>query len=86
MAPHVIDPLNKYKVTWDLLIGVIYLISYMLDPVVLAFKFEPLETESIMRFCETVTVFIIIDMFLVPFTAVRKEDDVISDLKEKRKE
>ena len=38
-----IDPQNKYKVIWDLCIGLIYLLSFLLDPVVFAFKFEPLE-------------------------------------------
>ena len=43
VAPYIIDPLNKYKVMWDLAIGLIYLLSFLLDPVVFAFKFEPLE-------------------------------------------
>ena len=37
VAPYIIDPKNKYKVMWDLFIGIIYLLSYLVDPVVFAF-------------------------------------------------
>ena len=50
IAPYIIDPLNKYKIGWDLCLGLIYLISYILDPIVFAFKFEPLENVPIHRF------------------------------------
>ena len=42
IAPYIIDPKNKYKVAWDLAIGIIYLLSYITDPIAFAFKFEPL--------------------------------------------
>ena len=37
IAKYIIDPKNKYKVMWDLSIGIIYLMSYLADPVVFAF-------------------------------------------------
>ena len=42
IAPYIIDPKNRYKVAWDLMIGIIYLLSYILDPIAAAFMFEPL--------------------------------------------
>ena len=42
LAYKIIDPTNKYKVMWDLGIGIVYLVSFIIDPVVFAFKFEPL--------------------------------------------
>ena len=42
IAPYIIDPFNKYKVAWDMLIGMIYLVTLILDPLILAFNFKPL--------------------------------------------
>ena len=76
-APYIIDPMNKYKVAWDLLIGFIYLLSYMFDPVVLGFEFEPLESLWLYRFSSVVTYVIIVDIFIQPFTGVLKDDNAI---------
>ena len=62
-----------------MLIGLIYLFSYMLDPVVLVFKFEPLETEFIRRISQIVTFFIVFDILLQPFTGTLKDDFEIPD-------
>lgn len=78
IAPYIIDPLNKYKMTWDLFIGIIYLISYVLDPIVFAFKFQPLESTNIREFSNVVTYILILDILLVPFTGVAKDDNEIS--------
>ena len=43
IAPYIIDPLNRYKLTWDLVMGVFYLISYIIDPYIYADHFEVLE-------------------------------------------
>ena len=74
IAPYIIDPLNKYKVMWDVSIGLIYLMSFLLDPIVFAFKFVPLESKIINRFSEFVTYMLVVDILIVPFTGVPKED------------
>ena len=43
LAPYIIDPMNKYKVGWDLVMGLVYLVSYVIDPIFLAFKFDTME-------------------------------------------
>lgn len=50
IAPYIINPYNKYKVMWDLAQGLIYLMSFLLDPIVFAFKFKPLENRQLNRF------------------------------------
>ena len=42
MAPYIINPMNRYKVTWDLSLGFVYLLSYLVDPYVVAFNYYPL--------------------------------------------
>lgn len=78
VAPYIIDPKNKYKVAWDLTFGIIYLLSYMLDPVAIAFKFEPLENHFLHIFSKSVTFAIVFDILLVPFTGVLKDDNSIT--------
>ena len=59
---------------WDVSIGLIYLMSFLLDPIVFAFKFVPLENKIINRFSQFVTYMIVVDILIVPFTGVPKED------------
>lgn len=42
MAPYVIDPMSRWKVLWDFNLGIIYMLAYFSDPLILAFKFKPL--------------------------------------------
>lgn len=42
IAPYIINPMNRYKVLWDLSLGHVYLLSFLMDPYTLAFHFEPL--------------------------------------------
>ena len=37
VAPYIINPNNPYKIAWDVLIGVVYLIAYIIDPYVFSF-------------------------------------------------
>ena len=70
---------------WDLAIGIVYLFSYILDPVVFAFKFEPLENESLRNLSLLVTYIIIVDILIVPFTGVYKDETEMMEDREKRK-
>ena len=85
IADKIIDPVNKYKVMWDLSIGIVYLFSYILDPIVFAFKFEPLENESLRNLSQLVTYIIIVDILIVPFTGVYKDETEMMEDREKRK-
>lgn len=38
LAPYIISPMSPYKVIWDLIIGLNYLVAYTIDPYILAFK------------------------------------------------
>ena len=57
--------------------GVFYLISYIIDPYILADHFESLENMELSRLSFVITVIIVIDLILKIFTAVRKEDQPI---------
>ena len=83
---YVINPQNYYKVTWDLGIGFVYLLSYILDPINFAFKFEPMKNIIVRDMAAFVTVIIIIDILLVPFSGTPKDDSEMPGDKEKRKE
>jgi len=37
IAPYIIVPSNPYKLAWDSLVGLVYLMAYTTDPYVLAF-------------------------------------------------
>ena len=74
---YIVDPMNRYKIAWDFMMGVIFLLSYIIDPVVFAFAFEPLENPAVNFFSSSITFVIIIDMFLNLFTGIPKEDDLV---------
>ena len=57
--------------------GVFYLISYILDPYIIADHFEIMENQKISRLSFVITCVIVLDMILKIFTAVRKEDQTI---------
>ena len=57
--------------------GVFYLISYILDPYIIADHFEILENKQISTFSFLITCVIVLDMILKIFTAVRKEEQTI---------
>ena len=57
--------------------GVFYLISYILDPYIIADHFETLEDPKLSRLSFVITCVIVLDMILKIFTAVRKEDQTI---------
>ena len=73
-APYIIDPMNKYKILWDILMGILYQLAYIIDPVILAFEFRPLLIAGINNYQRAISFIIIIDMLLVPFTGVPRED------------
>ena len=42
IAPYIMDPTNRYKMLWDNLMGIVFLFSFIFDPINFAFNFEPL--------------------------------------------
>ena len=86
IAPYIINPMNKYKIIWDSIISVIYLLSYIMDPIIFAFKYEPFASESVYQFTMIVTYIIILDIMLVPFSGTPKDENDIPLNKKKRKE
>ena len=78
LAPYIINPLNRYKVAWDMALGILYLVCYFLDPVLLVFEFRPLVNRDMNQFQEAVTLILIINMLLTPFTATRKKENILT--------
>lgn len=64
IAPYVINPMNRYKVFWDLSLGFVYLLSYLMDPFIFAQHFEPLSNDTVVEIQETVTWLMVIDIFI----------------------
>ena len=71
----IIDPNSKKKVLWDIFMGFVYLICFLIDPVIYSFNFEPLFRDSTNRLQRVMTFLIVIDMIIMPFEATVKEDN-----------
>ena len=56
--------MNRYKVFWDLSLGFVYLLSYLMDPFIVAQQFEPLKNDTVVELQETVTWLMVIDIFI----------------------
>ena len=72
IAPYIINPMNKYKIAWDTFMGFIYLFAYITDPFSFAFEFKPLSNRQYQNFTEVIVFIILFDMFLTPFTGIKK--------------
>ena len=66
--------MNKYKILWDSLMGLLYWLTFFLDPYIFAFQFDPLEQPSINRFQRFLTFVIFLDMIIAIFTGIPRED------------
>ena len=74
MAPYIMKPMSKKKITWDIIIGLIYLLTYLHDPYVLAFLFTPLNDSRQIFFLEFFNAIIVLDMLTNFLTGYPKED------------
>lgn len=72
-----LDPRNKYKVAWDVFMGFVYLLSYVMDPLIVAFLLKPLTEKSINIMNFTLTIIILFNMLLQPIMGVEKDNDLI---------
>lgn len=43
IAPYVINPESKFKVAWDVMLSLVYMTCYLMDPYIYAHQFEPLQ-------------------------------------------
>ena len=64
---------------WNEVVGVFYIISYFLDPLIVIFAFEPLKFQSVRILMTMSTVLFLIDMIVTLFTAQINEQDLILD-------
>lgn len=72
-----LDPKSRYKVAWDVFMSFVYLVSYVMDPLIVAFLLEPLTVNSINRLTITITVVILFNMLITPIMGVRKGNETI---------
>ena len=73
-AYYIIDPMNPYRISFEIMMGFVYLLVFVIDPYILAARFHPLES-PFMRVASIVcTIFIIIEIFLRPVMGTRKEN------------
>ena len=71
-------PTSFYKITLDLLIGLVYLLCYVIDPLCVAFYYEPLYNTNLNRLQRVLTIILVINMILVPFSARLKKIDLLA--------
>ena len=46
LAHYIINPTNRYKMMWEILIAMCYVVSFIVDPYIFGFWFEPLVDET----------------------------------------
>ena len=66
-----IIPEHSAKITWDIYVSVMYLLSYIFDPYIFAFKFLPLVNNNVNNLEIVITFSLVIDIILKFFTAVK---------------
>lgn len=57
--------------------GFVYLLSYVMDPLIVAFLLKPLTEKSINIMNFTLTIIILFNMLLQPIMGVEKDNDLI---------
>ena len=57
--------------------GFVYLLSYVMDPLIVAFLLKPLTEKSINIMTITLTFIILFNMLLKPIMGVEKDNDLI---------
>ena len=55
----------------------VYLLSYVMDPLIVAFLLRPLTEKSINTLTITITIIILFNMLLTPMMGVKKDNDLI---------
>lgn len=73
IAPKIIDPMNKWKVMWDICVGSLYLVAFYQDSFLLAFWFRPLKEPAMRNLQLGLTFLFLVDMIITPFTGVKKK-------------
>ena len=53
MAAYIIDPMNKWKIFWDTFVGINYMATLLLVPLVISFHFRPLQFSETSNFSES---------------------------------
>ena len=70
-AKFVIYPQSKYVLIWGMFMTIIYLLSIFLDSLVLAFHLHPLTNPGLQNWSTVFTIFMIIDIIVKFFVAIR---------------
>lgn len=70
-----LDPKNRYKVAWDVFMGFVFLLSYVMDPLIIAFLLRPLTEKFIYTLTITLTCIILFNMLITPMMGVKKDND-----------
>ena len=55
--------------------GFIYLLSYLIDPYILVFRFRPYNKENMRIMSDLCNFIILIDILVIPIMGTKKEDD-----------
>lgn len=73
-AFYIIDPMNPYRITFEIIMGFVYLLVLFIDPYILAARFHPLEHPFMSNASIVCTILIMLEIFLRPIMGRKKED------------
>ena len=77
LTPYIINPESRYKVAWDMALGLLYLVLFWMDIYIIAFRFLPLEMPSINSFQRVSNMILVLSMLLIPVTGVPKKETIL---------
>ena len=73
-AFYIIDPMNPYRITFEIMMGFVYLLVFVIDPYILAARFYPLAHPFMSTASVLCTILIMLEIFLRPIMGRKKED------------
>lgn len=77
-----LDPANKYKLMWDLVMNSIYIISFFMMPLVIAFRLEPLDNQAYRDFELFIDFMMVVDIGLTFITGYYEDVVLVDSVKQ----
>ena len=73
-AFYIVDPMNPYRISFEIMMGFVYLLVFVIDPYILAARFHPLEIPFMSTASIVCTILIFLEIFLRPIMGSKKEN------------
>ena len=66
--------MNPYRIMFEIMMGFVYLLVFVIDPYILAARFHPLETPFMSTASILCTILIFVEILLRPIMGIKKEN------------